>query len=540
MEAYLFDANACNNNTGLSCEDVVKVSGIFRSSLANPEHAIEEARSFADRLSPTDETLHQFISKIARHSYSSYDNCVEESRSSQFNTRTETNKAQNTHDHFTRPHREQTFEQKNICCHGKLCTHMLDLIILSMAAATNFTATVREKSWNYTDKSLLTESSHDESKKMGNFFRGFSLRIWKRGIKSVGLFSEKTAETVPRDDERANSDDTTIIIDNNNKEAQDKDELREVHSGKQNETIKCTEKGSSPSMERSSPSTVKQVTENTNIDNFCTSTGGTSQTDTCFSINTCLKSDLVDDITGNAEEYSIATVKKLQHEKEIRTLREERNVLRTQAESLIKEKREIKVSLGKVKTEKGKLTREYKQLKAQFDEHERSTRQHTIMLNTRLERLQHAKLAADQGCLKLSLKQERLVVYEQHVTLICQRLMKTVRRELEQTQDLFDIAKAKCSCSTIKPTQWNEDIIDGEGLTMYEAHHRLEKQVLKLIYRYRAVIQLLSTEAKADNSYKDGPKSHFSMIEAGKLDPFSECEHFEPHCAPMAESDSSC
>lgn len=198
-------------------------------------------------------------------------------------------------------------------------------------------------------------------------------------------------------------------VENNNKQVEDKDELKEIHVGKQNEIIRCTEKRSNPIMERSSPSTVEQVTENTNIDKFGTSAGGTPQTDTALkkspnSIDTCFKSDLVDDRTGKAKEYSTATVKILQLEKEISRLKEERSALRTQAGSLIKENGEIKASLGKVKTEKGNLTREYKQLRAQFDEHERSTRQHTIMLNTRLERLQHAKLAADQGCLKLSLK----------------------------------------------------------------------------------------------------------------------------------------
>ena len=543
MEAYPFAAN--NTNTGLSCEDVIKVSGIFRSSLGNPEHAIEDARSFADRFSPTDKTLHQFISNIVRHDNDSW---VEESRSSQINTRTEKCVAQDTHDLFSRSSRpdcEQTLKQKDICCHGKLCTHLLDLIILCMAAATNFTATVKEKGWNSSDKCLHADSSHDESEKTGNSFRFFSLNIWKRGVKSVGLFRDRTPEAVPQDDERTNNDDTAIVVENNNKEAEDKDKLKEIHVSKQKEIIKCTEKSSDPLVDRSSPSTIEQVTENRNIQKVVqihdiskerTRAGGTPQTDTAATRNLpnlldiCLKSELVDGNTGEAKEYSTATVKKLQLEKEI--LREERSALRTQAESLIKENGEIKASLGKLKTKKENLTRQYKQLQGQFDEHVQSTRQHTFMLNTRLERLQHAKLAADQGCLKLSLKQERLVVYEQHVSLICHRITKTVRRELEQTQDLFEIEKAECKCSTTNST-WNEGPVDGEGLTMYEAHHRLEKHVLKLIKRYRAVIQLL-TGAKG----KDESCSHFSTIEEGKVDLFAEYEHFELQSDTTTESDS--
>lgn len=46
MEVYPFVPN--NKNNALSCEDVMKVSRILRTSLANPQHAIEDARSFAD------------------------------------------------------------------------------------------------------------------------------------------------------------------------------------------------------------------------------------------------------------------------------------------------------------------------------------------------------------------------------------------------------------------------------------------------------------------------------------------------------------
>lgn len=64
MEAYPFAAN--NKNNFLSCEDVMKASRILRSSLADPHRAIEDARSFAEKVSPADKTLNEFIAKIVR------------------------------------------------------------------------------------------------------------------------------------------------------------------------------------------------------------------------------------------------------------------------------------------------------------------------------------------------------------------------------------------------------------------------------------------------------------------------------------------
>ena len=227
-------------------------------------------------------------------------------------------------------------------------------------------------------------------------------------------------------------------------------------------------------------------------------------------------------------------------------LTEEKDVLQSETERLIKENREIKAALRSVEAEKENLTREYTQLQAQCEEHERRSRQHTLMLNTRLERLQHAKLAADQGCLKLSLKQERLVVYEQHVILMCLRVMKTIKLELEETQDLFNVSNiaADCCCSVVNST-WNEDPSDGEGLTMFEAHHRLEKQILELIKRYRTVIRLLTAVKGKDEKQSECDKpeanSQFLSIGEGNRDSLPQYEeHFELHSAPTTESDSSC
>lgn len=554
MEVYPFVAN--NNNNGLSCEDFLKVSRILRSSLANPQHAIEDARSFADGVSPADKTLQEFISEIVRHSN---DSCVEETRLSQINTTTETYPAQNSHDHFTRQHGEEDLKQKDICRHGKLCTHLLDLVILCMAAARNFRA--KETGWNSTDKCLPADGSLDEeSEKAGNSFSVFSWKMWKRGIKSVGLLRDRTSAAVPQDDKRSNKDDIDVIVENNNKDTEDKDDLKRIHASEQN-GINCTEKRthftdtSNPSEENASPSTVEQSSENTivheavqssHISKENTGAGGTPQRKARRKlpnlVDSFLKSDLIDGRVGEGKEHLTATLKKLQLEKEI--LKVERNALQSETERLIKENGEIKASIRRVETEKENLTREYKQLQAQFEEHERRTRQRAFMLNTRLERLQHAKLAADQGCLKLSLKQERLVVHEQHVTLMCLRIMKTVRLELEQTHDLFNVANEKCSFTVVNST-WNEGPTDGEGLTMYEAHRRLEKQILELIKRYRTVIRLLTAakgkDEKRSECYKGEPNSNFFTIGEGNRDFFPQYdEHFELHSAPSTESDSSC
>lgn len=557
---YVYDMEACsldtnNKNNGWSCKDVIKVSAILQSSLANPEHVIKDARSFVDGFSPTDKTLHQFITKIVRQNNS----CAEELRSSKINNRTEKSyQAQDTHGHEIRRDCEESLKEKDVCCHSKFCTHLLDLVILLMAVAGNFTTTVGD------DKCLPTGSLDDESAKTNdNSFRAFSLRIWKRGVKSVGLFRERTSTAMPRDDGRIvtnNADATVITAENNNKELADKDELKaETHEITQNgNKLSTAEKrtnvteGSNPtvavssSVEQSSGNTTKheQIVHIAGKDN--TKADGTPQKTrrkrpNLIDSHGSLKSELVDGGVGEAREHSKATVKELKLGKEIQQ-KETNYALQSQAERwLIKEK--MKASLGKEQTEKEILTRECEQLQTQFDEYKRSTRQHTFMLKSRLERLQYAKLAAEQGCLKFSLKQERLVVYEQHVTLICHRIIQTVKGELEQTHDLFDFTNAICACSLGNPT-WDECRANGEGFTMYEAHDRLEKQVLELIRRYRSVIQLLTgaKHEKLSDNYKQTSTSNFSTIEDRKPNPVStdnvrgaEYEH-----DPMTESDSSC
>ena len=552
MEAFPFVAN--NKNNVLSCEDVMKVSRILRSSLANPQCAIEDARSFAERVSPADKTLNEFIAKIVRRDN---DSCVEETLLSQINTTTETYTAHITHDDSNWQHGEKALKKKNICRHGQLCSQLLDLVILCMAAAKNFAG--KETNWNSTDK--CAPADDEESEKLGNSLRVFSWKMWKKGIQSVGLLRDRGSAAVSKVDEQIKKDDTDTTVENNNEEAEDKDDLKGVQTRQYN-VIKRAEKSSNftekstPLMENTSPRTVGRSSENkimheavqsshTSKDN--TRAGGTPQIRGRRKlpnlVDSFLKSDLIDGRAEEEEEHATAILKKLQIEKEI--LKEERNTLQSETERLIKENREIKASLRRVETEKEYLTREYKQLQAQFEEHERSSRQQTFMLNTRLERLQHAKLAADQGCLKLSLKQERLVVYEQHVILMCLRVMKTVKLELEQTQNLFNVENApNCSCSVANSTCNEGGLSDGEGLTMFEAHHRLEEQILELIKRYRTVIRLLTVAKGKDEKPmecdKYEPKSHFFTIEEENRVSFPQYdEHSELHGAPTRESDSS-
>ena len=543
MEAYPFAAN--NKNNCLSCEDVMKASRILRSSLADPHRAIEDARSFAEKVSTADKTLNEFIAKIVR----------------QDNDSSQTYTVQNTFDDSNWQHGEDTLKKKNVYLYHRLCIQLLDLVILCMAAASNFTA--KETDWNSTEKCLSTDGSlEEESEKAKNSFRAFSWKMWKKGIESVGLLKDRTAASAvaPEDDERSKKDDNNIIIiKNNNKDTKDKDDLGATQTSTQN-AINRTEKStnfkktSKPLVEKPSPSTVTQAMENTIINDDAQRchtrkdnirAGVSPQRKARRKLpnlaDSILKSDLNDDRAEEEREHTTATLNKLQFEKEI--LQDERNALQSETERLIKENREIKASLRNVETEKENLTRECKQLQVQFEEQERRSRQHAFILNTRLERLQHSKLAAVQGCLKLSLKQERLVMYEQQVALMCLRMMKTVKLELEQTHDLFNVASvANCSCSVVNST-CNEGPSDGEGLTMFEAHHELEKQILELIKRYRTVIRLL-TEAKGNRFEKrreHDQDEHFFTIEERNRDSFPQHgKQFALHSAPTTESDSSC
>ena len=531
MEAYPL----ANDNNKLNCKDVVKVSEILYSSFANPEQAAANAIAFADRVCPKDKTLFDFISRISRFNN---DNL------SQINTKTETCKAREIQDHYTRGDCEEAAKEKEVCCQGgKICTHLLNFIILLMAAVGNFTGTVGETSWKSNNASIPADSPADEEK-TENSFKSFSLRILKKGVKSAGLFRDRTSTEPHRNDDKSSQDNTVITFENN-KETGHKDVLimKEVHKSKKNE-IKFTDEGTKvtelshhladialSSMEQSSDSeSIHKHYAQTSEDN--TDAGGTQQKTPKRKISNLIDSffksasvDVESEETGEARWRE--TVKHLQLEKE--TLVKENSALQSQSKGLIRENNESKISLERLKKEKENLSREYNQLRVQLDEQQRNTRHRTFMLNSGLERLQHAKLIADQRCLNLSLKQERLVVYEQHVTMICLRVIKTVRKELEDTRTLFDVPKAKsCSHSMANPI-WGECLVDGEGLTMFEAHDRLEKEVLELVERYRAITQALTT-AKVDETRDENYDEHVMTDNNSTTESGSSCYVVHHHC----------
>ena len=104
------------------------------------------------------------------------------------------------------------------------------------------------------------------------------------------------------------------------------------------------------------------------------------------------------------------------------------------------------------------------------------------VLNSRLERLQHAKLAADQGCLKFRIRQERFEVYEEQATLLCKKLIEIVKKQLEERRGLY----------AVEQRTFDDFPSTGDGLTMYEAHRELQNYIVELIKRYRADLKLLT------------------------------------------------
>ena len=231
MEAYPL----ATHNNALSCKDVYEVTEIVRSSLADPTHAVQQARDFAERFSHSGSTLHHFISKIVSHS----DSRVELSILSQINTRTEPLIAeQDSSDHFT-SHDDDGKKTSSILCRNKVCpTHLLDLIIVLMAAAgTDFVALAEERSQEAKDKCVPTESE-----KTGNTFKAFSLRMWRKGVKSAGLLKDRTTAAIFDGNNEANSkNDTVATCESNNNKNKGEFQLEEIQGSKQDES-KCAKK----------------------------------------------------------------------------------------------------------------------------------------------------------------------------------------------------------------------------------------------------------------------------------------------------------
>lgn len=79
------------------------------------------------------------------------------------------------------------------------------------------------------DKSVLVDSLLDEEfEKVGNFLRVFFWKMWKKGIKSVGLLRDRVFLVVFEDDVWGKKDGIDIMVENNNKEVEDKDDFKGV------------------------------------------------------------------------------------------------------------------------------------------------------------------------------------------------------------------------------------------------------------------------------------------------------------------------
>ena len=182
------------------------------------------------------------------------------------------------------------------------------------------------------------------------------------------------------------------------------------------------------------------------------------------------------------------SVNKLQIETE--TLRNEEQTLRSQLEVLIKDNRDVKDSLAREKKERENAMQKCKELQPKLDEHDKESRERAFLLNSRLERLQHAKLAADQGCLKFNLRQERFEVYEEQATLLCKKSIEIVKKELEERRGLY----------AAEQRTFDDFPSTGDGLTMYEAHRELQNYIVELIKRYRADLKLLTGTRDEEDS----------------------------------------
>lgn len=175
-----------NDNNELKCTDIVRVSDVLRSFLASPEDASEDAAKFAKSFFPGGENvLCDLISKISvRFSNNSL---------SQNGTRVETSKAQEICNYSTRHDcREMLSREKDARCQGgKICTHLLDFIVLLMAAVGNFTAATVDETSQKSERKSIPVDLTEEEERTENSFKSFSLRIWKRGVQSTSLFKDK-------------------------------------------------------------------------------------------------------------------------------------------------------------------------------------------------------------------------------------------------------------------------------------------------------------------------------------------------------------
>ena len=487
MEAYPLSPS---NNGELRCKDVIEVFEIVRSKLGNHKKPVEQARLFAKILGPSGNTINHFISKISCLT----NKRVELSFFHQIKTTTESLiSEQDSTGHSAGLDDHGATKESSLICGNKVClSHLLDLVIVLMAAAGNFTTANSEASAEPKDK---TDEADFEN--IANPFKAFSLRLWRRGVKSAGLLRDKTKTTVSERDTEENCKNDAVATCDGIYENNEENEIRQCGSqqvasksftgkevnGKNNN---LTEKRSLRSLPSSLGNENFERTKEASGDNNLVQASQHAQKKQRRKLPQ-LKESLAGKTTEEKGGLTVS-VKKLQMETE--TLRNEAQALRSQLEVLVKDNRDVKDSLAREKTERENAMQKSKELQRKLDEHDKGSRERAFLLNSRLERLQHAKLAADQGCLKFSLRQERFEVYEEQATLLCKKSIEIVKKELEERRGLY--AAEQRTFDDVSST--------GDGLTMYEAHRELQNNIVELIKRYRADLKLLTGTRDEEDS----------------------------------------
>lgn len=487
MEAYPLSPR---NNAELRCKDVIEVFEIVRSKLGNHKQPVEQARLFAKMLGPSGNTINHFISKISCLT----NRRVELSFFHQIKTTTESLiSEQDSTGHSAALVDHGATKESSLICGTKVClSHLLDLVIVLMAAAGNFTTTLCEASAEPEDK-----TDEVDCENTANPFKAFSLRLWRRGFKSAGLLRDKTKTTVSESDTEENCKNDAVATCDGIYENKEENEIRQCGSqqvasksftgkevnGKNNN---LTEKRSLRSLPSSLGNENFERTKEASGDNNLVQASQHAQKTQRRKLPQ-LKESLAGKTTEEKGGLTVS-VKKLQIETE--TVRNEGQTLRSQLEVLIKDNRGLKDSLAREKRERENAMQKCKELQRKLDEHDKGSRERAFLLNSRLERLQHAKLAADQGCLKFSLRQERFEVYEEQATLLCKKSIEIVKKELEERRGLY----------AVEQRTFDDLPSTGDGLTMYEAHRELQNNIVELIKRYRADLKLLTRTRDGEGS----------------------------------------
>lgn len=487
MEAYPLSPR---NNAELRCKDVIEVFEIVRSKLGNHKQPVEQARLFAKMLGPSGNTINHFISKIScltnRRVGLSFFHQIKTTTESLISEQDSTGHSAALVDHGAT-------KESSLICGTKVClSHLLDLVIVLMAAAGNFTTTLCEASAEPEDK-----TDEVDCENTANPLKAFSLRLWRRGVKSAGLLRDKTKTTVSESDTEENCKNDAVATCDGIYENKEENEIRQCGSqrvasksftgkevnGKNNN---LTEKRSLRSLPSSLGNENFERTKEASGDNNLVQASQHAQKKQRRKLPQ-LKESLAGKTTGEKGGLTVS-VKKLQIETE--TVRNEGQTLRSQLEVLIKDNRGLKDSLAREKTERENAMQKCKELQRKLDEHDKGSRERAFLLNSRLERLQHAKLAADQGCLKFSLRQERFEVYEEQATLLCKKSIEIVKKELEERRGLY----------AVEQRTFDDLPSTGDGLTMYEAHRELQNNIVELIKRYRADLKLLTGTRDEEDS----------------------------------------